>query len=138
MSQKLSEGMQAVSLKAHAAETTSTTGAAVPIGAATERPQRVLAVVDISAVGADADETMGLVIEGRNATTETFVDVIEAGEVAPAATQPTGAQRGLLALKPRNEYRYVSVLAGTTPSFTYGIVLLLQAGRRAGGNQQLA
>lgn len=133
MSGQISElGLVSIT-KAHGAETTSTTGAAVSGGAIA--PRDAVAIVDVSAVGADADETMGLVIEGRNGTAA-FASAHRSDEPASMAfTQPNGAQVARIGLKPFKDYRYVSTIAGTTPSFTYGVHIFARARKQPTAKQ---
>ena len=128
MSGTLSELVNVVQLKAHAAIAVTTTGAAVSGGSIA--PRDAVAVVDVSAAGADADETMGLVIEGRNGT-DAFANVHRSDEpTSMPFTQPNVPQIARIGVLPRKDYRYVATLAGATPSFTFGVHLAVRARKR--------
>ncbi len=125
MSSTLRERLRVIQLKAHAALTADTTGSGVAAGA--EGPHRAMAVVDVSAVGGDADETFTITIEGSNTSISAgFALAHAAGEPTTMPfTQPNGAQVATIAVDPFRWYRYVNDVAGTTPSITYGIHLVL-------------
>ncbi len=125
MSSNLRERLRVIQLKAHAALTADTTGSGVAAGA--EGPHRAMAVVDVSAVGGDADETFTITIEGSNTSISAgFVLAHAAGEpVNMPFTQPNGAQVAKVGVDPFRWYRYGLDVAGTTPSITFGVHLVL-------------
>lgn len=128
MSGQISELVNIAQIKAHAAITITTTGAAVSGGSIA--PRDAVAVVDVSAAGGDADETMGLVIEGRNGA-DAFASAHRSDEPASMPfTQPNVPQFARIGLKPFKDYRYVATLAGTSPSFTFGVHLAIRARKR--------
>lgn len=110
-------------LKASAAETASTTGAAVQVGSGT-------AIVSVAVTAASGTTpTMTVVIEG-SADGTNFMTLgtvgangYSAGSVASAPSNITGAVSVLAAFDALPYMRYRSVIAGTTPSFTYSVSL---------------
>lgn len=135
MSSNLRERIRVIALKAHAALTANTTGAGVAAGAA--GPHRAMAVVDVSAVGGDADETFTITIEGSNESISAgFALAHAAGEPTTMPfTQPNGAQVATIAVDPFKWYRYVLVVAGTTPSITFGVHLSLMPSKLPAATQ---
>ncbi len=125
MSSNLRERIRVIALKAHAALTINTTGTGVAAGA--PGPHRAMAVVDVSAVGGDANETFTITIEGSNTSiTAGFALAHAAGEPATLPfTQPNAvaASPVTIAVDPFKWYRFVLVVAGTTPSITFGVHL---------------
>jgi hypothetical protein len=126
MSSKLSERLRVIQLKAHAALAVNTTGTGVAVGAA--GPHRAMAIVDMSAVGGDADETYTITIEGSNTAIDSGFELAHAsGEAATLPfTQPNGAQVAKVGLNPYRWYRYVLVVAGTTITCTFGVHVVLE------------
>ncbi len=126
-----------IQLLAHAARTTNTTGSAV---AAPGSTLRALAIFDISAVGADADETFTWKVEGRVvAGSGAWVNAHALGEpLTLVATQPTGAQIAKVSLNVFAEYRGDLVVAGATPSVTSGIHVIAEVARRVAAAQVFA
>lgn len=110
-------------LKASAAETASTTGAAVQVNSGTA----FVSVVVTAASG--TTPTMTVVIEGSADGTNflTLATVgangYSAGSVGTAPSNITGAVTVLAAMDTMPYMRYRSVIAGTTPSFTYAVAL---------------
>ena len=125
MSSNLRERLRVIELVAHAALTVDTTGTGVAAGAA--GPHRAMAIVDVSAVGGDADETYAITIEGSNTSISAgFALAHASGEAATMPfTQPNGAQVATIAVDPFKWYRYVLDVAGTTPSITFGVHLVI-------------
>ena len=135
----LREGQKVIELHAHAAETTDQTGL-TGVAVSVAGPHRAMAVIDISAVGGDADETYAFKIEGSNTSNSTgFVSAHETDEPAlQTATQPTGAQIATIALKPFKWYRHDLDVEGTTPSVTYGVKVSVQSSKQPVAAQNLA
>ena len=133
---QLGELNTVIQLEAHAQETTDTVGAAV---AAPPSTVRALAIFDISAVGADADEVFTFQVEGRVvAGTGAWVNAHALGEPATlVALQPTGAQIAKVSLDVFAEYRSDLVVAGATPDVTYGVHVIAEVARRAAAAQVL-
>lgn len=114
----------AVTLKASAAETASTTGSAVELG----DNASMHVTVDVTAVSGTTP-TMTVDIEGSDDNTNWAVigtfgaNGYRAGSVGTAPSNLTGAAtvRGVL---PAARYvRHKSTIGGTTPSFTYSVAL---------------
>lgn len=135
MSSNLRERLRVIQLKAHAALTVDTTGTGVAAGAA--GPHRAMAIVDVSAVGGDADETYGITIEGSNTSISAgFALAHAAGEPASLPfTQPNGVQVAKIGVDPFKWYRYVLDVAGTTPSITFGVHLALEPSKLPAATQ---
>ncbi len=125
MSSKLSEQLRVIQLRAHAVTAINVTGTGVVAGAA--GPHRAMAIIDVSAVGGDADETYTLTIEGSNTAIGSGFELAHAsGEPATLPfTQPNGIQIAKIGLNPYKWYREVMVVANTTPSVTYGVHVVL-------------
>ena len=87
--------------------------------------------VDISAVGANADETFQVNVQGRNfadAFEDALVDDLGADIAAPGlapATQPNGAQVFTGRVRAFRDYQITVTLAGTTPDVTLSALLSL-------------
>ncbi len=135
MSSNLRERLRVIQLVAHAALTVDTTGTGVAAGA--EGPHRAMAIVDVSAVGGDADETYSITIEGSNTSISAgFVLAHAPGEpVNMPFTQPNGAQIAKIGVLGYRWYRYVLDVAGTTPSITFGVHLVIQPSKLPAATQ---
>lgn len=128
MSSNLRERQGVITLVAHAALTVDTTGAGVAaVGAG---PHRAMAIVDVSAVGGDANETYSITIEGSNTSISAgFVLAHASGEPTSLPfTQPNAVAAApvTLGVNPFRWYRYVLDVGGTTPSITFGVQLVIQ------------
>ena len=135
MNIKLNEELQAIQLRAHAVTAIDVTGTGVAAG---ESIHQAMALVDVSAVGGDADETYTLTIEGSNTAIDSGFELAHAaGEPATMPfTQPNGAQQAKIGLKPFKWYREVMDVANTTPSITYGVQLLMVPAKLPAGAQR--
>lgn len=137
MSSNLRERLRVIELKAHAALTVDTTGAGVAVGA--EGPHRAMAIVDVSAVGGDADETYAITIEGSNTSISAGFELAHAsGEPATLPfTQPNAvaATPVTIAVDPFRWYRYVLDVGGTTPSITFNVDLVLMPSKLPAATQ---
>lgn len=110
------------SLKASAAETASTSGSAV------DADEAAVAVVTVTVTAASGTTpTMTVVVEGSNDGATWFelgtigANGYRAGSVGTAPSNFTGAA-SVTGVFPVPEYiRSRSVIAGTTPSFTYSV-----------------
>lgn len=124
MNIKLSEELKVIQLRAHAVTAIDVTGTGVAAG---ESVHQAMAIVDVSAVGGDADETYTLTIEGSNTAIDSGFELAHAsGEPATLPfTQPNGTQIAKIGLKPFKWYREIMDVANTTPSITYGVHVVL-------------
>ena len=78
--------------------------------------------IDITAVGADADETLDIAVEWSSDVGTTWFVPDVGADTFVQMTQPTGAQRRakqFTVLAPT--YRLALTIAGTTPSFTFAV-----------------
>ncbi len=137
MSSNLRERLGVITLVAHAALTADTTGTGVAAGA--EGPHRAMAIVDVSGVGGDADETYSITIEGSNTSISAgFVLAHAPGEpvnlpfTQPNAVAAAPATVGVLGYR---WYRYVLDVAGTTPSITFGVQLVIMPSKLPAATQ---
>ena len=137
MSSKLSERLEVIELKAHAAETADTTGTGVAVSG--EGPHRAMGIVNVSAVGGDADETYSITIEGSNTSISAgFVLAHASGEPTSLPfTQPNAvaATPVKVGLNPFKWYRYVNDVGGTTPSITYDVEVVLELSKLPAATQ---
>ena len=78
-------------------------------------------LVDVTAVGGDADETLDLAVEYSHDGGVTFA-APETAHTFTQLTQPQGAQTVVKQFNMNGpHYRIVWTLAGTTPSFTFAV-----------------
>jgi hypothetical protein len=126
MSSKLSERLRVIQLRAPGVTAIDVVGTGVAAGA--PGPHRAMAIVTVSAVGGDADETYDLTIQGSNTAIDSGFESAHApGEpTVMAFTQPNGAQVAKVGLKPFKWYRENMDVANTTPSITYGVNVVLE------------
>ncbi len=116
-----------IELLSHVAETVTAVGADV----AAPPNHGAQAIIDISVVGGDADETADYHFQGRNLATDPLEDagLDDDGEeiVAPGvrATQPGGVQVFTQRLRAFRFYRVTRTLDGTTPEFTHGVHVVI-------------
>lgn len=124
MNIKLSEELKVIQLRAPAATAVDVIDTGVAAG---ESVHNAMAIVTVSAVGADADETFDLTIEGSNTAIDSgFESAHDIDEpTAMAFTQPNGAQIAKISLKPFKWYRSNMDVDGTSPSITYGVNVVL-------------
>lgn len=115
---------EALTLKASAAETASTTGTAVELGDAAT----ITATVAVTAASGTSP-TMVVDIEGSDDNTNWFslgqfgANGYRAGSVGTAPSNFTAAATARGAVTGAPYIRYKSTIGGTTPSFTYSVAL---------------
>lgn len=122
----LAEVLIARVLKESGSETSSTNGTGVDVGAAQlPSDHGALALLNVTAKGADATQTMTVAIDGSVDGTTWVQDVASFAAIGDALSKQA------ISVPVYRHYRYASTIGGSTPDYTYEVYIISRAQKSA-------